>query len=213
MLTDKKYRSILCLNGSLPSRDFFTGALPLIAADGAANKLAAMNILPHMIIGDLDSVDAALLKTCEHIHDADQGSSDFQKCLAYMQDNILLPSIIVGVNGGYLDHVLNNINIFLQTDSIFYAPPMIGFTIKSGESHHLKLAAGTKISLLGLPQATVTTRGLKWELDAQVLSFPGSNSCFNRAQHDEVMIAADSGDVLVLVYELTMNDAGWQPMF
>ena len=57
------------------------------------------------------------------------------------------------------------------------------------------------------------TRGLKWELDAQVLSFPGANSCFNRAQHDEVMITAESGDVLVLVYQLTMNDAGWQSTF
>ncbi len=211
MLADKKYRSILCLNGSLPSKDFFTGELPVIAADGAANKLAAMNVTPTLIIGDLDSVDPELLHEHEHLRDADQSTSDFQKCLTYMQAHHLLPSIIVGMNGGYLDHVLNNINIFLQTDSIFYAPPMLGITIKSGTSRSLSLPAGTKISLLGLPQATVTTRGLKWELDTHELSFPGTNSCFNRAHHGEVMITVESGNVLVLIYELTMNDAGWQP--
>lgn len=208
MLNDKKYRAILCLNGDLPEKAFFARRVPVIAADGAANKLAAIQIKPDMIIGDMDSVDHAHLSDTPHLHDPDQSSSDFQKSLHYLQKNDLLPAIIVGVNGGHLDHILNNVNLMLQTDSLIYSPPVIGITIKGGEKRILTLAAGTKISLLGLPQAIVTSKGLKWELTSHQLAFPGNTSCFNRAHRDDVEIEVHSGNVLALIYEHVITDAG-----
>lgn len=209
MLNDKRYRAILCLNGDLPDKAFFARDLPVIAADGAANKLAAMKIKPDMIIGDMDSVDHAHLEATPHLLDPDQSASDFQKSLHYLQQNNLLPSIIVGVNGGHLDHILNNVNLMLQTDSMIYAPPVIGITIKGGEKKLLSLSTGTKISLLGLPQALVTSNGLKWELTSHQLAFPGNTSCFNRAHRDNVEIEVHDGNVLALIYQHDMPDAGW----
>lgn len=209
MLNDQKYQSILCLNGDLPEKEFFAKSLPLIAADGAANQLAAMGVTPDIIIGDLDSVDESLLNVCKHLHDPDQQRSDFQKCLAYMQENDLLPAIIVGVDGGYLDHILNNINHFSQTDCLIAASSMTGFVLRNGRKS-FSVEPGTKISLLGLPHAIVSTTGLKWELDAQTLAFPGINSCFNRARDQIVRVSVHEGSVLVLVYSLLVKDAGWQ---
>lgn len=209
MLNDKRYRAILCLNGELPEVGFFDRGLPVIAADGAANKLTTMNITPDIIIGDLDSVDPSLLTAIPHLHDPDQASSDFQKSLRYMHKNDLLPAIIVGINGGHLDHILNNVNLMLQTDSLIYAPPVIGITIKGGEKRILSLAAGTKISLLGLPHALVTSNGLKWELTSHQLTFPGNTSCFNRAKRDKVEIEVHDGNVLALIYQHVIPDAGW----
>lgn len=208
MLNHKKYRSILCLNGDLPDKSFFSTSMPVIAADGAANQLAAMGVMPDIIIGDLDSVDKSLLNSCAHLHDSDQDKSDFQKCLSHMQKNDLLPAIITGVDGGCLDHVLNNINLFSQTECLIAASSMTGFVLRNG-SKSFSVEPGTKISLLGLPHAVVTTTGLKWELDKSTLTFPGMNSCFNRASDGEVRIEVQEGSVLVLVYSLMVVDAGW----
>ncbi|HTM64092.1 MAG TPA: thiamine diphosphokinase [Gammaproteobacteria bacterium] len=208
MLNDKKFRAILTLNGDLPEKEFFNRDIPVIAADGAANKLAAMCIKPSKIIGDLDSVHQDLLEEGNHVHDPDQSASDFEKALHYMKENDLLPAIITGVNGGYLDHVLHNINIFLQTDSIIYAPPMIGMIIKSGENVELSVTPGAKISLLGLPSAMVSSNGLKWELNHHELAFPGYNSCFNRAARDHIEITVQSGNILMLIYQQVIADAG-----
>ena len=42
--------------------------------------------------------------------DKDQNSSDFQKAMKYLESQNLLPTIILGISGGYIDHILNNIN-------------------------------------------------------------------------------------------------------
>lgn len=210
MLNDPKYRAILCLNGELPDAAFFQRGLPIIAADGAANRLDEMNITPNIIIGDLDSAHPALLAKCETRHAPDQSTSDYQKCLAYLEEKNLLPAIIVGISGGHLDHILHNINIFSQTDSLFYAPPLIGLIIRQDRPSLFKTTIGTKISLIGMPHATVSSTGLKWELDHHTLAFPGDNSCFNRAQAETVHLTVHQGNVLVLLYQTPMQDAGWR---
>lgn len=142
----EQYKSILCLNGDLPEVDFFDKNLPIIAADGAANSLINMGIKPSMVIGDLDSITAdnqALENT--HLH-YDQNFCDFEKSLDYLKKNDLLPSIIVGLNGGFIDHILNNINHFVTTNSILYAPPIYGFTMRANEKKSFILPLNTKIS-------------------------------------------------------------------
>lgn len=208
MLPNKKFRSILCLNGELPDRHFFTSDLPIIAVDGAINQLSKMNVQPALIIGDLDSAETMHLAKYPHVHDPDQSTSDFAKALNYLKQHDMLPTIIVGVNGGYVDHVLHNINLFTEADSAFYAPPIIGFVIKAEQSHQLVLDANTKISLMGLPAARITTTGLKWNLDDEILNFPGKNSCFNRVAESEVRLTVHTGLLLVMYYEHPIQDAG-----
>ena len=197
----RPYKSVLCLNGRLPERLFFESlALPVIAADGAANTLYEIGIKPYCIVGDLDSVWPHLLEGNKFIHSPEQNSNDFQKCLRYLESQQLLPSIVVGINGGYLDHILNNINIFINSDCLLYAPPIQGFVLKIHEKKNLKLPLNTKLSLLGIPNAVVSTKGLKWELDTTTLTFPGFNSCYNRTVAPTIELNNHEGQVLVLVY-------------
>ena len=142
-LSNCHYRSVLCLNGELPGAHFFRqNTLPLIAADGAANKLVKMQLTPEIIIGDLDSVNSDIRLQHSVLHKPCQNSSDFQKALDYLEVHQLLPTIIVGVSGGRIDHILNNVNIFMGTKSIFYAPPLIGFTMVEGQSEQFSLPDG-----------------------------------------------------------------------
>ncbi len=206
----KQYKSVLCLNGDLPKASFFREMdLPIIATDGAANYLIKNDILPEVIIGDLDSIDRKQFKQFKQVYEPDQDySSDFQKSIHYLKKNNLLPSIILGINGGYIDHILNNINIMLSTNSIFFAAPIIGYIIKGQEQLILNLPINTKISLIGASTAEVTTSGLKWELQNNILSFFEVNSCFNRTASDQVTITVNNGALLALIYLQNIDDAG-----
>ncbi len=200
-LFDKKFSSILCLNGELPSRDFLISqGLPLIAADGAANCLEKKGLAPEIIIGDLDSVSEHLKQQYRTLHVPCQNSSDFQKTIAYLKKNKLLPSIIVGMSGGHLDHILNNINLFMETDSIFYAPPVVGFVLQQGSKYPLNLPLQSKISIFGMPRARVSSSGLQWELKNHLLNFPGPTSCFNRSIRSTIQIEVEEGVALIMIY-------------
>ncbi|MDR2432538.1 MAG: thiamine diphosphokinase [Puniceicoccales bacterium] len=204
-----EYRSVLCLHGTLPDHKFFQKIqLPIIAADGAANYLVTMGIIPHMIIGDLDSVRQDLLVDGKFIKLGDQNSSDFEKALNYLKDNNLLPSIILGMSGGYMDHIINNINIFARTNSVFFGENIMGLMLRG--AHTFNLEIGTKLSLFGIPKCRITTEGLKWNLSMTELVFPGFNSCFNRTALKNVHIHITGGTALLIVYTSTMIDAGLQ---
>jgi len=203
------YQSILCLNGDLPESSFFISLnLPVIAADGAANSLLERGVHPQLITGDLDSVRPAILENHRSLRLVDQNYSDFQKAMSYLKENDLLPAIIVGINGGHLDHILNNINIFMETNCLLYAPPLRGFVLNEHSRMHCALPIHTKISLMGIPSAIVSSTGLQWELNNATLSFPGQTSCFNRTLHSEIVLEIHQGSVLVLIYERMIADAG-----
>ncbi len=203
------YRSILCLDGELPDAEFFHSTqLPIIAIDGAVNYLVPIGVKPHIAIGDMDSAMPHLLKGIEVVHTPDQAMSDLEKALEYLKAKNLLPSILVGMSGGAIDHIINNINIFIESDNIFYAPPIIGYTIHKGSKKEFQLPKDTKISLLGIPSASVSSTGLKWDLSQSHLSFPGTSSCFNRSSADKVAIEVHEGTVLVMIYLVPVDD-GW----
>lgn len=205
------YRSILCLNGILPDASFFkTLNLPIIAADGATNSLLKQAIQPQLILGDLDSVQAELLEKYPFLYLGDQEFNDYQKAMSYLAEKNLLPAIVVGINGGYLDHILNNINIFVENDCLLYAPPIRGFALRAGEKINLTLPPQTKISLIAVSKACVSSAGLKWELHSSHLSFPGKTSCFNRTVTPEIGLEIHEGCLLVLVYEHVIEDAGYK---
>lgn len=194
------YKSILCLSGELPPKDFFQQTpLPIIAADGAANQLHALGIVPHIVIGDLDSVDPSLNFKCLHIHD--QSRCDYEKSMEYLEEMNLLPTIIVGFSGGELDHILNNISIFMLNcqGNLLYAPPLYG-AILSGAETQITLPIHTKVSMLGLPQARIVTQGLEWDLTGQNLYFPGFSACLNRSNRAQVQINVLEGQLLFLAH-------------
>ncbi|MDR1476198.1 MAG: thiamine diphosphokinase [Holosporales bacterium] len=212
------YKSILCLDGNLMHSGFIADfELPKIATDGAANQLVSHGITPDLIIGDLDSVSPELLTEFNHLRLDDQDTSDFQKALAYMAENALLPCIIFGMSGGYIDHIINNINIFLSYDeNVFIDGSIIGFKIIG--KNKFQLPINTKLSILGIPKCEITTSGLKWELNSACLTFAsyepqsklfGYSSCFNRTASSNFEIDIISGTALLLVYSENIIDAGY----
>jgi thiamine pyrophosphokinase len=204
------YRSLICLNGHLPDKDFFQLLpLPIIAADGAANLLDKQGIAPDLIIGDLDSVDPDLLSRYPTVKIDDQSSNDFQKVLAHLKELHLLPAIVLGINGGYLDHILCNISVFIQENCLLYDPPhTIGYLLKAGAHFFDILPVMSKVSLIGAPYCKVSSSGLKWELSHHSLKLGENCSFFNRVLSPRVSLQIEEGSLLVLLYLESILDAG-----
>jgi thiamine pyrophosphokinase len=201
-------QSILCLNGDLPDSHFFAEDKVIVATDGAADKLLKINIKPSIIIGDLDSIEHRNHPDSEMIYLPDQNQSDFQKAMHYLDQNKLLPTMVFGIGGGFIDHILQNINIITEHECAFYSPPLIGYVLKGHTISNLDLKPNTKISLLGMAKAKVKTSGLKWELNNAMLEFPGNNSCFNRTLSENISIEVLEGKLLVMIYTENIEDMG-----
>ena len=80
--------------------------IPIIAADGGANFLADHNIIPELIIGDLDSVEEQKIKNVETqkiIRISNQNTTDLEKVLLNTQSPLTLG---IGFLGSRIDHEL-----------------------------------------------------------------------------------------------------------
>ena len=207
MINLNNFKSILCLNGDLPDASFFTGTNKIIAADGAATKLQVIGINPDVIIGDLDSVYGEFPNSLI-IEDPSQCNTDFEKALNYINKNHPGKTLVLGANGGFLDHILNNINIIIENELTFYSKEMTGFIIKGPGHFTTNLNFNSKISLFGISKAIVSTSGLKWELNEELLEFPGKNSSLNRVVAEEVNINVVKGKLLIMIYNMIINDQG-----
>lgn len=208
------YKSILCLNGDLPSKELLNNIkiqfkLPVIAVDGASKKMYQLGIEPDLIIGDLDSDDPTLFPHVIRILRNHQDYSDFYKTVVYLEERELLPSIILGIDGGYLDHILYNISIFSQMNSVFITNMQIGFILNT--SIQLNIEINSKISIIGCPQATINSNGLKWELVHHKLDMFGNHlyvesSLSNRTATSNIKINIINGRALVIIYTVNESD-------
>lgn len=201
-----QFKSILCLNGDLPLDFLNKFKLPIFAADGAANCLMKIDIKPELVIGDLDSVLPEYLNQLNSHYHLDQNYCDFEKSLQYLKNKDLLPTIVLGMNGGFIDHILNNVNCFMQSHAVFYAEPIFGFIMQQNTTQSLTLPLQSKISLIGMPNAVISSQGLQWELDRYSTTFPGKNSCFNCSIHQNVEVTIHSGNALILIYTKSLGD-------
>lgn len=201
------FRSVICLNGELPTKELLEKVnLPIIAVDGASKILHQIDVQPQLIIGDLDSDDQDILPNVERIYTPDQDYTDFQKTIAYLNENDLLPGVVCGVSGGYIDHILHNISVFSQTNSIFITDHQIGFMLDKNLT--FKLPINSKISIIGCPGAIINSQGLKWELENYQIDMFNFNSLSNRTVKEKIKLDIICGKVLVIVYMSHIIDAG-----
>ncbi len=84
--------------------------LPIIAADGGANRLDALDIVPEAIIGDLDSLAdrQGWRERTRIIEIGEQDTVDFEKCLYSIDAPRFLAT---GFVGGRIDHSLAVIHV------------------------------------------------------------------------------------------------------
>ena len=160
----------------------------IYAADGGADRVLACGHRPDTVVGDLDSLraSAADLHGIELLSSDDQDTTDAQKLLGLIAARGHANVTLVSLEGNRLDHVLGTlsaaaesplaVSLALRTEwgRLLNAPARWPIEAPPGTS-----LGGTRLSVLPFPSATVTLTGVRWPLQAAVLTLPGPASLSN----------------------------------
>lgn len=211
-----KHKSIIVLNGTVLHKkviQFLNTDVPIIAADGAVNKLHRLDLKPTYIVGDGDSYQKQFLeRDAKIVHLSGQDSTDFEKCIFFAQENNLFPSLVLGIGGGEIDHVLGNMQAFLKHAQNFnlyfidtYKPPkdnLLGVKLGiplTNKKLELELRTQCTISIIPFEKTIICSEGLYWELKDFNLMVDGILGVRNTNKENFVTCYIKQGRALFIV--------------
>ena len=182
----------------------------IIAADGGSRHCIALELLPNLLIGDLDSIDKNILekwrsegvKIIGYSEDKDQ--TDLELALLYAQDQQVTEVLVYGAAGGRLDMTLGNLTLLAHPDLLIPITLICGneeiHLLNEGESMTLDGNSGDIVSLIPLQPgpSTVTTKGLKYPLNKEDLVFGYTRGISNQLVKDQARINLESGLLAVI---------------
>ncbi|MBE1424604.1 thiamine pyrophosphokinase [Desulfomicrobium macestii] len=203
---------VLMANGPLalsPAiRQFISSAERLIGVDGGSRHLHALDRLPHLAVGDMDSIPADLLARYRdtgvelHLHPPKKDATDLELALELALERGAKRISILGGTGGRLDHTLGN--LFLLARCL---PGGIPACIMDQEqcihltdqTLTLDGAVGDTLSLLpATPEARgVSLTGLEYPLHDATLTFGTSWGMSNVFVENRVTVTIGSGRLFV----------------
>jgi len=209
MIKIDNFKSVICLNGNLPSADFFKSVaealIPIIGVDGGAKRLIEMGVKSDFIIGDMDSFDINLKQNLNIIVVEDQNYTDFEKAIVFAKDKDFAPSLILGMNGGEIDHILNNITTFIrysdEFDMWFYDIPNFGNQKMGRATINLRcnVPEGSTVSIFSFDEGKVVTQGMVWEIKSENFHVMKKSGARNRAKSEIVEISTDGMKLLTII--------------
>jgi thiamine pyrophosphokinase len=190
-------------------RPYLAGATAVIAANGGTTHLLALDNVPDVVIGDMDSLSLAERERLERagtrfiIHPAAKDETDLELALSYAvityEDEILL----FGTLGGRLDQTLANILLLahpiLKERRVYLVNQYERAWLVEVEGR-IQGAVGDTVSLipLGGDARILATTGLRWPLMNDVLAFGPARGVSNVMTAEVATITVESGRLLCI---------------
>lgn len=201
------YDALVVVNGEIPPPKLWQGIhyRTLICTDGAANTLREFSIIPDIIIGDMDSIAVSTQYAMAqdkqkdfpeskiHFID-DQNSTDFEKALFFAKKNTLKHIICIGALGKSADHSVHNLsmlpryreNIDIMLLHTFDESKQWIFALS--ENTCITTELGNIVSFFPFPEAKLTTQGLQWDVDQNVITQLGNHAMRNLTIKEKITV-------------------------
>jgi thiamine pyrophosphokinase len=209
-------RAVIVAAGDLHATDerWLRGADLVVAADGGAASLDRISRFADRLIGDLDSVDPALVARLERAgtridrHPRDKDASDAELALETAIAAGATELVVLGAIGGErLDHELANLLLLTDVslaglDVRAVRGPTTVRAVHAGQRLTLDGRPGDLVTLLpiGADASGVTTRGLRWELADATLTAGRSRGLSNEIV-GAASVAVGQGTLLVVEHQ------------
>jgi len=180
----------------------------IIAVDGGANYLHSHNIIPDVLIGDMDSIDKDVYRILNQnntkmlIHPKEKDQTDSELAISYAMEQGYTQIVIAGFGGDRLDHMIatihflcnvinkikvkiiqNNENIYLITKSLQFQGK------KDDEVSIIPLLTDAK---------GVTTKGLQYGLSDELLNLSSTRGVSNVMSDATASITLKKGRLMVV---------------
>ena len=202
-MNDKKNVSVI-LNGQMPTDDTIINQITnsdyIIAVDGSANKLFDLEIIPDVIIGDLDSLQNINNKNIELVKTPNQNKTDFRKTLEWCIEKNILNISIFGISGESEDHFLGNYYTLSDFDEKISWKAFTDFSVISPCVGNKKFDSfkGQKVSLFCMKgSSTVNSKNLEYPLQSYHLK-PSDDAVRNLSIEDHFTIESTT---TILVFQ------------
>jgi thiamine pyrophosphokinase len=183
----------------------------LICCDSGARHLSAAGIIPDVLLGDMDSIDAALIAEYRRLGvtivelPPDKDFTDTALALDYALGLKPQQVDIWGALGGRFDHALANVLLLLKGKDAGVRVRLLDEYSEmfiAGETAQFEDAAGCLVSLIALSPAVqgVTLAGFQYPLADETLSMSESRGISNIINEPVATIQVGKGNLLVMRY-------------
>lgn len=181
----------------------------VIAADSGLALADTLGLMVHVVVGDMDSVDPSSLADAEAAgtelerHQPDKDATDLELALRSALRRGARRVFVVGGTGGRLDHLLANAALlgadWLAEAKVVWLANGIRAEVVHDETE-LDAAPGELVTLLavGGDAVGVSTRGLRWQLDSELLEARSTRGVSNEFVVDSATVRVESGVVLAV---------------
>jgi thiamine pyrophosphokinase len=198
-------RAVIFANGVLNDPEAAKAMLQagdvIIAADGGALHCRRLGLLPQVLIGDFDSLDAQELAGLQAAgsetirHPARKDYTDLELALIYARDRGMDEILVMGALGARWDQTLANL-LLPATQAL----ASLRISLVDGPQEILLLRGGSHLEVRGRPgdlvsliplggdASGVITRGLEYPLEDEMLPFGGTRGISN-------VLLGEKGDV------------------
>jgi thiamine pyrophosphokinase len=207
-------RAVIFANGDFPDSMAHRGLLRsddlIVAADGGAVHACAAGVTPHVVVGDLDSLEPSLRAELEVagtrflLHAAAKDETDLELALLYAAQQGAEEIIVLAALGGRLDQTVANLLLLAHPELTG-----VGVRIVEGEQTAFLIRdqavvqghPGDTVSLipLGGDARGVTTDGLRWPLHDETLRFGPARGVSNVLLGRQARVRVRVGVLLCVV--------------
>lgn len=210
-------QAVVALAGEIHDSPLVRSALDraglIVAADSGANRLRALGILPHVVIGDLDSLEGDDLFNLKSVgvevepHPDPEQRTDGDVALEYALKRGATSLIVLGLFGGpRYDHAVANLYLLthpsLRRIPTWAVDGWTALTVLNGDGvsqAHFHGQIGDYVSITAISETVegITTVGLKWPLVNATFRRGLNEGTSNELINDRAMIQIASGTAFV----------------
>ena len=208
---------LLLLGGEGPARDLLEPILPSIvctvAADSGFDLARKLNIVPDLLVGDLDSLEPS--EAFENFpagrvrrYPREKDETDAEIGLQILWEMGFQRVVMAGGGGGRIDHLLGLIALFERekTPTVWYTSRQLIQAVEG--TSIITDCKGQTVSFfpLGGAVAGLSSRGLKWPLDGLVWS-RGDMGLSNIFTENRCIVSVNQGRLLMVRTLIEEQDA------
>ena len=186
----------------------------LICADGGANYAVLSGCMPNLLIGDLDSILPENLNRCENAgceierYPCEKDETDLELALSRAEEQARFVGQtdiwLYGATGKRIDHFLGNVALMLAYAKKGYRVRLVDpeheiWIIIEGREE-IRGSLRQELSLIALSEkAIVTTEGLSYPLQREVLLQESPRGVSNVFLGEEAVVQVHEGWVMVVL--------------
>lgn len=207
------YRILIFANGQLPDLDKARALLKpddyVICADGGTHHAFAVGAMPHIVIGDLDSIqdtdreriESAAIPVRQYSQDKDE--TDFELALRHALEQKPMSILVIGAAGGRLDQTIANLAALSD-------PALAALEVRADDGVEEFLFCRSQVQVRGgigdlvslIPWGGVVegvrTSGLRWPLHDKTLYPYKTRGVSNEMIAETASVRLTSGLLLII---------------